>query len=95
MLTREAGSITAALLTAGAPDAVALVDGDRAVTYGALRRLVAERVAELALPGRAVIVLGASNTLEFVVTYLALLEAGHVPLLAGPTASPGSSCSAG
>ena len=38
---------------------------------------------ELDLPERSLVVLEATNTVEFVVTYLALLDGGHVPLLAG------------
>ena len=63
-----------------------LVDGEHVVTFGELAEEVAaggERLAELDLPARSLVVLEATNTIEFVVTYLALLDGGHVPLLAG------------
>jgi len=81
--TTEARPLASTLLDTGDPDRVALVDGARTLTYAALRRRVAQRAGELGLDERSVVVLGASNTLEFVVTYLALLAGDHVPLLAG------------
>ena len=74
------------LLEGGNPDAAALLPPGapgRALTYGELRARVAGRQDELALAARSLVVVEASNTAEFVVTYLALLGAGHVPLLAG------------
>jgi acyl-CoA synthetase (AMP-forming)/AMP-acid ligase II len=75
--------VAGALLGAGAPDAPALLDGSRVVTYGDLAARVAARAVELDLGSRAVVVLRAENTLDFVTTYLAVLGDGHVPLLAG------------
>lgn len=58
----------------------ALVVGDRRVSYGELRGLVAERRA--ALGGtRRLVMLQASTTLDPVVTHLAALEGGHPVLL--------------
>ena len=71
-------------LLAGVSDAqVALVADDRVLTRRELADLVALRQSELALPDRrSVVTLTGPNSLEWVVTYLALLDAGHVPLLA-------------
>lgn len=71
------------LLAAGAPDAIALIEGERRVSYADLGQLVEERAEKLALSHRSLVVLATSNTIEFVVTYLALINDGHVPLLAG------------
>ncbi len=71
------------LVGAGAPDAPALLDGSRVVSYRDLADRVAARAVELDLGPRAVVVLRAENTLDFVTTYLAVLADGHVPLLAG------------
>ena len=78
------------LLRVGAPSSIALVDagpegaagGRAAVTYGELRAAVADRRDALALAERSVVVLTGSNSLDWIVTYLALLAHGHVPLLA-------------
>lgn len=70
-------------LVRGDDDAPALIADDRHVTYRTLRERVRERAHELALPARSVVVLTGTTTLEYVVTYLALLDGGHVPLLAG------------
>ncbi len=67
----------------GEHHAAALVHGDREITHGELDELIVRRLAELDLPARSVAVLHGSTSLEFVVTYLALLAGGHVPLLAG------------
>ncbi len=48
-----------------------------------LAERVAERRDDLGLAGRSVVVLSGDASIEWVVSYLALLEAGHVPLLAG------------
>jgi acyl-CoA synthetase (AMP-forming)/AMP-acid ligase II len=71
------------LLAAGDPDRVALVAADTSVTYGELRDRVAARVDELELPPRSLVVLTGSTSLEYVVSYVSLLAAGHVPLPAG------------
>src|SRR5262245_6960359 len=73
----------AVLLDAGRGDATALVEHGATVTYDQLRRRVADRQAELALPTRSLVVLVAEPSVEFVTTYLALLDGDHVPLLAG------------
>lgn len=62
----------------------ALIAGDRTISYGELTERVRHRLRELALSDRSVVVLSGTNSAEFVVTYLALLDAGHVPLLAAP-----------
>ena len=72
-----------ALLAGGAPTAAALLHGDDTVTFGELTERVARRHDELALAERSLVVLRASNSIEFVTTYLAVLAGDHVPLLAG------------
>jgi hypothetical protein len=66
----------------------ALLAGDDVVDHGELRRLVRDRADQLDLPCRSVVLLSGSRSIEYVVTYLALLDAGHVPLLAGDTVAP-------
>jgi acyl-CoA synthetase (AMP-forming)/AMP-acid ligase II len=78
----RAGRALVAALLAGDSDAPALITDDRSVDRGELRSLVDARAAELALPERSVVVLHGDPSLHHVVTYLALLDAGHVPLLA-------------
>jgi acyl-coenzyme A synthetase/AMP-(fatty) acid ligase len=56
-------------------------------TYHQLRARVADRRAELDLGQRDIVVLATTNTLEFVVTYLALLDGGHVPRRRGHRAA--------
>src|SRR5690606_37488866 len=56
------------------------------VSYTELERAIEARSDELALTARSLVVLVASNTIEFVTTYLALIRDGHVPLLAGDRA---------
>src|SRR5690606_13685172 len=51
-------------------------------TYAELIERVDARSAELDLPDRQVVILTGERSLEYVVTYLAILNAGHVPLLA-------------
>ena len=72
-----------ALLAGGTPTAAALLQGDEVVTFGELAARVARRQDELALAERSLVVLKASNSIEFVTTYLAVLAGDHVPLLAG------------
>ncbi len=76
-------TLPGALLTAGRDDNVALWTPGKRLTFADLRARVDRRASELDLGERAMVVLEATATVEFVVTYLALLEAGHVPLLAG------------
>ena len=66
--------------------APALIAGHRTISYGELIDRVRRRRDELALSARSVVVLSGTNSAELVVTYLALLDAGHVPLLAAPGA---------
>ena len=68
---------------AGQPDRVALVAGEQHLSYEDLAERVEARRSEIALPERSVVTLTGDASIEFVVTYLALLEAGHVPMLAG------------
>ena len=63
--------------------AVALVDGDEQVTYAELSNRVADRADHFGLDDRSFVVLTGDRSIEFVVSYLALLDRGHVPLLAG------------
>ncbi|MGN6693844.1 MAG: AMP-binding protein, partial [Aquihabitans sp.] len=75
--------VTDVLLGRGAAEAIALVEADRSLRYEDLRRSVADRVEALALPARSLVVLTGPAGIEWVMTYLALLQDGHVPLLAG------------
>ncbi|WP_246853313.1 non-ribosomal peptide synthetase [Naasia sp. SYSU D00948] len=67
-------------LLGGAPDAVAVVTDDEALTYAELRRRLEDRARELG-EGRRLVLIEAENALEPLVTYLAALSAGHVVLL--------------
>jgi acyl-CoA synthetase (AMP-forming)/AMP-acid ligase II len=69
---------------AGRPDRIALVAGEKQLSYEELTQLVDARRAEIALTERSIVTLIGDRSIEFVVSYLALLEAGHVPLLGGP-----------
>ena len=71
------------LMDAGDPADTVLVDGDRSVTYGELRRRAESLVAGLDLADRSLVAVRAAPTVEFVATYLGLMANGHVPLLAG------------
>ncbi|MEY2756019.1 MAG: hypothetical protein RJB65_2377, partial [Actinomycetota bacterium] len=62
------------------PGSVALIADGTGITYEELATRVTERAQQLAGP-RSVVVVESSRTLEFVVEYLGLLRAGHVPLL--------------
>ncbi len=62
-------------------DRTAIVTGEQRLTYAQLDVLVEARAAELG-PARRLVLLAASNTLEFVVTYLGALRGGHAVLLA-------------
>ena len=67
----------------GREASVALVDGDDQLTYAEFATRVADRGDLLDLADRSVVVLAGDRSIEFVVAYLAVLEHGHVPLLAG------------
>lgn len=69
----------------GAPDQAqpALISGGRTISYGELVDLVDRRCGELQLNDRSLVLLTGSRSLEWVVSYLALLRSGHVPLLGG------------
>jgi non-ribosomal peptide synthetase component E (peptide arylation enzyme) len=86
-VTASEQRVATALLEAGAGDSIALVEGALAVTYDELRQRIDERLDRLALAPRSLVVLKAEPTIEFVTTYLALLDGGHVPLLASEHAA--------
>ncbi len=83
MRTTVSPTITDELLGRGRPDHTALIDGDHAISGLDLVDRVASRRRELDLAPRSIVVLSGDTSLEWVSTYLALLDAGHVPLLAG------------
>ncbi|RKE55112.1 acyl-CoA synthetase (AMP-forming)/AMP-acid ligase II [Dietzia kunjamensis] len=72
--------------SAGRGTAVAVVTDEAEYTYSALSRMSAERAAEYppVTTGRRLIGLVATNTIEFLVDYLAAHSAGHVVLLLPP-----------
>lgn len=78
----DAANRLVADLLGGGPASTALIADDRTVSYAELRSRIADRAAELACRERSIVVLCGTATLEYVVTYLALLADGHVPLLA-------------
>ena len=61
---------------------VALIGADVSLTYADVRQRVDEAGISLDLPPRSLVVLAGENSIEWVTTYLALLDQGHVPLLA-------------
>ena len=67
----------------GRDASIALIDRDEPITYGELSSRVAQLGDVLDLDARSVVVLTGDRSIEFVVAYLALLDRGHVPLLAG------------
>ena len=71
------------LLGHGGVDDTVLIDGDQVISRQELSDRIAARRRELDLAPRSIVVLSGDNSLEWVSTYLALLDAGHVPLLAG------------
>ena len=83
MHTSPGRVIADVLLGRGADEAVALVGGGQAIDYAELRRRVVARGTELDLPTRSVVALSGPPSIPWVVTYLALLQEGHVPLLVG------------
>ena len=74
---------TLAWLGAAEASAIALVDDDRHLTYGELANAAADRCRELDLDDRSLVVLSGATSTELIITYLALVIGGHVPLLAG------------
>lgn len=78
-----APTFAAQLLGSGDPGSTALVGAGEALTYGELAARVVTRSAELDLGARSLVVLAGTPGIELVTTYLALLDGGHVPLLAG------------
>ena len=72
-------------------DAVAVVTDEGEFTYSTLARMCAERAAEYppVTTGRRMIALVATNTLEFLVDYLAAHSAGHAVLLLPPDGAAG------
>lgn len=79
-----ATSLGDALLNAGRHDGgAAIVDPSGAsLSTAELTCRVDERAGALDLPARSLVVLSGRNSVEWVVGYLALLRAGHVPILA-------------
>jgi hypothetical protein len=65
------------------PDDPTLVLDDQVLDGATLRRRVEDLAATFDLPERSLVVLEGGNDAGFVTTYLALLVAGHVPLLTG------------
>ena len=61
----------------------AIVDGEHEVSFGELSRLITAQAAAWRVPYRSLVLLSGDPCLNFVVAYLSLLDAGHVPLLAG------------
>ena len=86
MATSQTCDTTEALVQRGADGAIAVIEGDRRLSYRELRERVAARAADLALGERSVVVLAGPPSTEWIVSYLALLHGGHVPLLAGDRA---------
>jgi acyl-CoA synthetase (AMP-forming)/AMP-acid ligase II len=79
----ESTTLARELLRRGVDDeAPAVIERGRATSRTELLTRVDRRVGELDLAERSIVVLSGTNSLEFVVTYLALIDAGHVPLLA-------------
>ncbi|WP_084399128.1 (2,3-dihydroxybenzoyl)adenylate synthase [Henriciella aquimarina] len=69
------------------PDRTAVIDGDRALSYGELKQRVEQLAAQFVLSGiepedRVVVQL--PNTIEFVLVYLALVRTGAIPVMALP-----------
>ena len=80
----QAATLSGLLLAgAGSPERIALVAGGQHLSFDDLTRRVEARRASLELRERSIVALTGDHSIDFVVTYLALLEAGHVPLLAG------------
>lgn len=71
------------LLLGGPAHAPALHEGPTTTTYAELRARVAERRRELLVPTRSVVALAGRPSGEWIVSYLAVLAGGHVPLLVG------------
>ncbi|MFW2335966.1 AMP-binding protein [Ilumatobacter sp.] len=71
------------LRSAADPARVSLIDADGPLTSAELGDRVRTRTDRLDLPTRSLVALSGDRSTEFVVTYLSLLDAGHVPVLAG------------
>jgi len=83
------------LLRTADPGRPALLESERQLTYAQLAAAVEERATTLGLDvdvhvdidagldRRQVVLLTGTNSIEYVISYLALMSAGHVPLLAG------------
>jgi acyl-CoA synthetase (AMP-forming)/AMP-acid ligase II len=85
LATNLATSLATTLADPSRGDDPALTDGDRHLSYAELGVAVAERAAAFTragLPRRSVVVLGGVNSIEWVVSYVALLGERHVPILA-------------
>ncbi len=63
------------------PDRPAIIAGNSVISYCELSQLIECKAASWELPHRSLVALGGDSSLEFVVAYLSLLEAGHVPIL--------------
>ena len=71
------------LRSAHDPGRAALIDAGEQVGHDDLRDRVRGRMADLELAPRSMVALTGDRSIEFVVTYLALLAGEHVPLLVG------------
>ena len=72
-------------------DSVALVDGDRTVTYGELRKLVARRrrhLRQLGVTVGNVVTVAAGNEVSFAVSALAVLGLGGIVMPVNPLSPP-------
>ncbi|MGE3588740.1 MAG: AMP-binding protein, partial [Ilumatobacteraceae bacterium] len=67
----------------GSGESLALIDGDVELTFAQLTQRVESRACDFGLDDRSLVVLAGDRSIEYIVTYLALLHRGHVPLLAG------------
>lgn len=63
------------------PHGAALLAGDTTVEYGELRERVRQCIEQFDLAERSHVMVEMGRSIDHVVAYLALLEAGHVPLL--------------
>ena len=86
MVASASARISDVLLCSGEAGAPALADDDRTLTYADLRELVARRSRDLrAATGgeRGLVMLTGPPSTEWITSYLAILDLGHVPLLVG------------
>ena len=70
-----------------APEATAVIDGDRTVSYAELVALVAAAARDIGAAPAGLMVLGIDIALEPIVSYLAALSAGRTVLLVDPATS--------